>query len=415
MDNKKRNILLGILIVGVVSMTVAFAALSTNLSINGTASLPATSWNIHFANGVDNTSGTHASGKTNRGTITGLQFAATSISNFTATLYQPNDEVVYNFDIVNEGTIAGQLDNFTKTLTCNSANCDMITYTITCEDASHNDANQSDYILASGASVSCEMKIKYNDQTNSNNGVYSQGAVSATATATWLYKQVEGSNNSGGNSGNQGGNEQGQGGNSGSGDFTYYGFGWSQDPLIRNATQEEIENEYCQSEEYLYYLEYDSETNKCIYCPEGYEFSDSKCTTMNFEEGKNTIYSDSYMWIQENNTTGVKELCGKADDNTICFNPSQWEYEEEYIWNEQTEEYETQINANEYTTAKLNELTTKGFECGGGNSYFSCDRNGGLALSISSDGSGYAVGMDHSHYGETCTLLSSGNYYCNLD
>ena len=210
MDNKKRNILLGVLIVGVISMTVAFAALSTNLSINGTASLPATSWNIHFANGVDNTSGTHANGKTNRGTITGLQFAATSISNFTATLYQPNDEVVYNFDIVNEGTIDGQLDNFTKTLTCNSASCDMITYTITCEDASHNDANQSDYILASGESVSCEMKIKYNDQTNSNNGVYSQGAVSATATATWLYKQVEGSNNSGGNSGggNSGGNEQ---------------------------------------------------------------------------------------------------------------------------------------------------------------------------------------------------------------
>ena len=214
MDNKKRNILLGVLIVGVISMTVAFAALSTTLSINGTASLPTTSWNIHFDNGVDNTSGTHANGKVNKGTITGLQFAATSISNFTATLYQPNDEVVYNFDIVNEGTIDGQLDNFTKTLTCNSASCDMITYTITCEDASHNDANQSDYILASGESVSCEMKIKYNDQTNSNNGTYTQGAVSATATATWLYKQVEGSGNSGNQGGNSGGNEQG-GGNSG--------------------------------------------------------------------------------------------------------------------------------------------------------------------------------------------------------
>ena len=211
MDNKKRNILLGVLIVGVISMTVAFAALSTTLSINGTAGIPTTRWDIHFANGTDNTSGTHANGKVNKGTITGLQFAATSISNFTATLYQPNDEVVYNFDIVNEGTIDGQLDNFTKTLTCNSASCDMITYTITCEDASHNDANQSDYILASGESVSCEMKIKYNDQTNSNNGVYSQGAVSATATATWLYKQVEGSNNSG----NQGGNEQGSGNSGG--------------------------------------------------------------------------------------------------------------------------------------------------------------------------------------------------------
>ena len=258
MDNKKRNILLGVLIVGVISMTVAFAALSTTLSINGTASLPATSWNIHFDNGVDNTSGTHANGKTNRGTITGLQFAATSISNFTATLYQPNDEVVYNFDIVNEGTIAGQLDNFTKTLTCNSASCDMITYTITCEDASHNDANQSDYILASGASVSCEMKIKYNDQTNSNNGVYSQGAVSATATATWLYKQVEGS----GNSGNQGGNET---------------------PVAN--------------------------WNKYYYKDDVNEIT-----------GEVNTFDNSWnIWGQENTSTGEYELCGKYNGNIHCL------------------------------------------------------------------------------------------------
>ena len=213
MDNRKKNILLGVLIVGVISMTVAFAALSTTLNINGTAGIPTTRWDIHFDNGTDNTQSIHANGKTNRGKIENVNFQATSITGFTVTLYQPNDEVVYNFDIVNAGTIDGQLDNFSKTLTCNSSDCSMITYTIDCEDDSHNDANQSDYILAHGKSVSCEMRIKYNDQTNTGNGVYNQGAVNATASATWLYKQVEGS----GNSGNQGGNEQGQGGDSGSG------------------------------------------------------------------------------------------------------------------------------------------------------------------------------------------------------
>ena len=219
MDNRKRNILLGVLIVGVISMTVAFAALSTTLNISGTASLPTTKWDIHFANGQDNTPQTHLDGKTNKGKITGLQFAATSITNFTATLYQPNDEVVYNFDIVNEGTIDGQLDNFNKTITCNSSNCDMITYTITCEDATHNDANTDDYILASGQSVSCEMKIKYNDQTNTGNGVYTQSAVNMTAGATWLYKQVEGNSSQGGNSG---GSEQGGGNENNYTPYTYY-------------------------------------------------------------------------------------------------------------------------------------------------------------------------------------------------
>ena len=50
MDNKKKNILLGVLIAGVVSMTVAFAALATNLKINGTTNIAATRWNVHFQN-----------------------------------------------------------------------------------------------------------------------------------------------------------------------------------------------------------------------------------------------------------------------------------------------------------------------------------------------------------------------------
>lgn len=48
MSNKTKNILLGVLIVGVISMTIAFAALSTRLNINGEANVSATSWNVHF-------------------------------------------------------------------------------------------------------------------------------------------------------------------------------------------------------------------------------------------------------------------------------------------------------------------------------------------------------------------------------
>ena len=44
----KKNVLLGVLIVGVLAMTVAFAALATNLTINGTANIAATKWNIRF-------------------------------------------------------------------------------------------------------------------------------------------------------------------------------------------------------------------------------------------------------------------------------------------------------------------------------------------------------------------------------
>ena len=46
MNNKNKNILLGVLIVGIISMTVAFAALSTRLNINGTAKVSSFKWQI---------------------------------------------------------------------------------------------------------------------------------------------------------------------------------------------------------------------------------------------------------------------------------------------------------------------------------------------------------------------------------
>ena len=59
MSEKSKNILLGVLIVGLVSMTVAYAALSTSLTINGQATVEATKWDIHFANvDVDETNTT---------------------------------------------------------------------------------------------------------------------------------------------------------------------------------------------------------------------------------------------------------------------------------------------------------------------------------------------------------------------
>ena len=365
MDNRKRNILLGVLIVGVISMTVAFAALSTNLSINGTAEVSATKWDIHFANGQDNTPGTHLDGKTNKGTITGLQFAATSITNFTATLYQPNDEVVYNFDIVNDGTIAGQLDNFTKTITCNSASCDMITYTITCEDASHNDANQSDYILASGASVSCEMKIKYNDQTNSNNGTYTQGAVSATTTATWLYKQVSGGGDNSGGSGDSGNNEQGQG-NSGSSS------GNDNPSTPTNPYETTFDGTY---------------TYRSV-STNGYV---------------NTLNNNWQYYIRNDGTT--KDICGVFPGGTVCLTPD---------LNGRSTEFGSgtvsESNISGYTAAKVQEMKSKGattctanaldngINCYFGDFYCGVNKNG----SVICDDGNHGCGINGNIQNEYC-------------
>ena len=94
-----KNIILGVLIVGLVSMTVAFAALSTNLSINNTAEVAAQSWDVELANWAkDNSTGTGVD-------VTTGSIGTTSITGFKFGFSAPGQSITYNFNIVNKGTI----------------------------------------------------------------------------------------------------------------------------------------------------------------------------------------------------------------------------------------------------------------------------------------------------------------------
>ena len=48
MNNKIQNIVLGVLAVGLIGITIAYASLSQNLTINGTAKVAAATWDVHF-------------------------------------------------------------------------------------------------------------------------------------------------------------------------------------------------------------------------------------------------------------------------------------------------------------------------------------------------------------------------------
>ena len=96
------------LIVAVLGLTVAFASLSQMLTINGTATVDAASWDVHFENltGPDITGSASTSGtpSINDTTISGLNMSVT----------KPGDSVTYYFDIVNDGTIDAVLDTDLK-------------------------------------------------------------------------------------------------------------------------------------------------------------------------------------------------------------------------------------------------------------------------------------------------------------
>ena len=88
------------LLAAVLGLTVAFAALSQTLTINGSAAVDAASWDIHF----EKTSGKETEVK-GAATFTEPTLSGTTIENFSATLTKPGDSVTYYFDIVNKGTI----------------------------------------------------------------------------------------------------------------------------------------------------------------------------------------------------------------------------------------------------------------------------------------------------------------------
>lgn len=138
MNNKIQNIVLGVLAVGLIGITVAYASLSQNLTINGTAKVAAATWDVHFE-GMN--AGT-ATGYATLPTTGKLAASGTSVSGNIGTLKAPGDTITYTFNVKNAGSINAKISSITApNLTCAPATsggsqtvannvCANLTYTI---------------------------------------------------------------------------------------------------------------------------------------------------------------------------------------------------------------------------------------------------------------------------------------------
>ncbi len=162
-NRRTKTILILILVVGLLSMTVAYAALITNLRIRGTANVAETRWDIHFSNVSVDSSTNIPSTDYSLGTLN-QENSPTSISGMSATLKKPNDQLVVNFDIVNSGTIDAKVGVFTKHIALGenvvgTDTNDVITYTITCGSG----ANLNEVLAANNGTSHCKLSIHYDD------------------------------------------------------------------------------------------------------------------------------------------------------------------------------------------------------------------------------------------------------------
>lgn len=95
------------LCIAVVGISIAFAAISTTLYINGTTKYSGNEWNIHFS---DNDSGV-VTGTAEKGKI---ELTGTVITIRDVVLNQPGDTVTYTFDIVNSGKLDAKLESISN-------------------------------------------------------------------------------------------------------------------------------------------------------------------------------------------------------------------------------------------------------------------------------------------------------------
>ena len=173
MEKQRNTKILSIvaLLVAVVGLTVAFAAMSRTLTINGTATMQTATWDIHFENLTEAKTG-KAVINTSAQIVENNGVAMSKIGDYQVTLTRPGDSVTYTFDVVNAGDINATLGSLTKTAPiCTSAAaapveadatlvCGNLTYTLTYTNGGA-EVKATD-TLNGGETKNLTLKLEYN-------------------------------------------------------------------------------------------------------------------------------------------------------------------------------------------------------------------------------------------------------------
>lgn len=166
-SRKQKIIIMSIAVIAVIGLTVAFAAMSTMLTINGTATMDTAKWDIHFANLSEAKLDGFAS------VTTEPELEQTKIGDYAVVLTRPGDSVTYTFDVVNEGSMDAELSTFTKnapvctspTGVTNDANivCSNLRYTF--KYTSNNEDVKVNDTLKAGETKNITLQLSYEGST----------------------------------------------------------------------------------------------------------------------------------------------------------------------------------------------------------------------------------------------------------
>lgn len=166
------------LVVAVLGLTIAFAALSQTLTINGTANVDAASWDIHFEDLETTTSGA--------GSFSGEPILnSTSVTDINIILTKPNDEAGIYVNVVNDGTINAKIDSVEV-----SPLCEIGSPVESCDWDNDGEVTEED---VQKVNDNVSVLVMYEDQTYlKKNDMLNVGESKKIVIGIGYYKLVEG-------------------------------------------------------------------------------------------------------------------------------------------------------------------------------------------------------------------------------
>lgn len=202
-NNRNRKIILMIVLcIAVVGITVAYATMTTTLTIKGEAVMDTESWKIKLSNLVLDSAG--AGSFTTEPEIVDEVF----IENYVARLTKPGDQVIMKFNVDNAGSLDADLSSAVLgNLTCTSAAtpavendanlvCGNLSYTLVYTDATTQEQTAVAYSagaevangqkLLAGKSVNMTLKLEYTGNTLPSDNVNI-----TIGDTTLVYNQAE--------------------------------------------------------------------------------------------------------------------------------------------------------------------------------------------------------------------------------
>lgn len=178
-DKKILYTMLLVLMVSILSLSVAYAALATTLKIMGTAQITSSDWNIYFSNPVVRS----GSASTEVPTIV----SATKVS-FNAELSLPGDFYEFTVDVVNDGSIDAMIESIEKTPELTTEQAKYLKYEVSYKTGESIQLNQA---LKSKTSIPIKVRIEYRKDISSSELPTTKTELSLSITLNYVQSTNE--------------------------------------------------------------------------------------------------------------------------------------------------------------------------------------------------------------------------------